>query len=189
MRRLKSGAFTARYHRSRNKTKRGSAVNQRILDTVTAIIPAGQTVIDIGAGNGKYVKALRDAGYAVTGIDGTPDIGKETDGLVDRADLTEDCSEFFGMADWGLFLEVGEHVPLEYEQKMIDTVSRIPTAGLIVSWSDGRGCGHVNKRPPDYVAAEFARRGWALDKAMMKKVKYIMDRDYRRRLLILRKES
>lgn len=137
------------------------------MDAIIGSIPVGESVVDIGAHRGVLVKELRQRGYDAFGLDGIPKIERLTGGLVKRCDFTGDCSTFFGCADCGLFLEVGEHIPRKYESRVIDNVSRIAKSRLIVSWAhEGVGVGkarHVNCRTQVYVASKFARHGWFVD--------------------------
>ena len=131
------------------------------------------TVVDIGAGSGAYVRALRELGHKAWGLDGTPGIEEITAGDVLEQDLVLDCSAHFDSANWGIFIEVGEHVPKEFEQTLIDNVCRIPTQGLIVSWNPSKRVGirHVNPRTNTYIACEFGRRDWQVDEAMTRKIR------------------
>lgn len=131
------------------------------------------TVVDIGAGSGAYVRALRDEGHTVWGLDGTPGIEEITNGDVLEQDLVKDCSAHFNSAKWGLFIEVGEHIPKEFEQTLIDNVCSIPTDGLVVSWNPSRRCGicHINPRTNTYISCEFGRRGWRVDEGITQKIR------------------
>ena len=75
------------------------------------------------------------------------------------------CRKFYRAADWGLFIEVGEHIPTEFEYKVFNTVSEIARTGLIVSWASPgqRGYKHINCHDADYVVDQFSRRRWELD--------------------------
>ncbi len=178
-----AGAYTTRYQRSRKRRKQ---VDQSLLSAITCVMPPGCTIIDIGAGGGMYVAALRELGYTARGVDGTPGVEKLSGGLVDQVNLTGDCKDWYGVSDWGLFLEVGEHVPRELERRLLDEVSRMPALGLIVSWgSPGqRGFRHVNCRKPEHVAAGFAGRGWSFDGAATRRARRVAGRNYRKRLLV-----
>ena len=160
-------------------------------ERLAAVIPVGSSVIDIGASIGAIVKELKDLGYESMGIDGTPGIEQLTDGLVQWADLTGDCSRFHGIADWATFIEVGEHVPQEFEQQLIDNVSKIPRKGLIASWASPgqqfRGY-HINSRTIEYVQGEFTRRGWVIDEQATKLIR--QGRSRRKRILtVYRRQS
>ena len=149
---------------------RKRSVRRRVwkkLNALFDLIPRDRSVVDIGAQQGKVIEVFKDRGYEVFGLDGIPTIERDTGGLVRWCDLTGDCSEFYQSADWGLFFEVGEHVPREFECALFDNVAKIPREGLVVSWAhEGLGMGqrrHVNCRVQVYVASEFARRGWFVD--------------------------
>lgn len=174
------GTFSRRYQRRRRNRK------LYYLDAVVAVVPNGKGIIDLGASVGYYVSALRDAGYEAVGLDGTPNIERLSRGLVRWADLATDCSKHHGAADWAMFLEVGEHIPVKLEGRLFDEVSRIPTGGLIVSWAvpGQRGRGHVNCRSPEYVAAEFVKRGWKLDDEATEKARNRVGERLRRSLMV-----
>jgi hypothetical protein len=152
-----------------------------------SILPSKASVVDIGAGTGRLVKHLRERGFNIVGLDGTPGIETVSEGMVMECDLTGDCSKFKSYADWGLFFEVGEHVPVEYEQKLIDNVSSIPREGLIFSWAipGKKGFGHCNCRPVEYVVSEFAKRGWKIDESATRLVG--ASRNRARSMTVLRK--
>jgi hypothetical protein len=140
-------------------------VDVSLLEAVVAVIPPRCSVLDIGAGPGQYVRLLRLLGYDAGGLDGSAGIEEMSGGVVRWADLTADCGLFFNSCDWGLFVEVGEHVPPEHEQALIDNVAAIPRTGLLVQWAlpGQSGCGHFNCRPADYVREQFEIRGWKED--------------------------
>jgi len=160
-----------------------------LVEGLCRIIPINATVIDIGAGKARYLRALRDHGYQIFGVDGTPNIEEATDGLVLWADLTADCSHLYNVAEWGLFIEVGEHVPKEYEQALFDQVSKIPSKGLIVTWAGlgQSGRSHVNCQPAEYVKQEFCKREWVFDTGRTRKAKHGIRNRIRRRLLVFRR--
>lgn len=160
---------------------------RRYVEGICSTIPAGKTVIDLGAGCGHFVRALRERGYEAYGLDATEGILEITNKLVGPIDLTRNCAVYHGAVDWALFLEVGEHVPKDLEQKLIDNVARIPREGLIVSWSihANRGIGHVNPQRPKYVAAEFAKRGWTVDEEATAKLRFCGSKNDKRTVRVL----
>jgi len=163
------GIYTERGQKRRMRRKGYGGVNKTLLEVVGTIVSTEETILDIGAGFGQYVRAIREMGFSISGIDGTPNIHTLSKGLVRQQDLTRRCRRFYGSVDWGLFLEVGEHVPKQFESVLIDQVSRIPKKGLIVSWArvGQRGNGHINCQSPGYITAEFGKRGWVLDNSAM----------------------
>ena len=186
---LAPGAFTEELQSRRSRVRRTRGPNESLLKAIVATVPIDKLVMDIGAGNGTYVQALRKLGYKITGVDGTSGIHELTGGLVRHADLTGNCRHLFDSTDWGLCIEVGEHVPKELEQRFIDAVGGIPFEGLIITWASPgqRGSGHVNCRTPVYVAAEFARRGWRVDDGATVEARGLCDKHYNKRLIVLRR--
>ncbi len=140
--------------------------NEHLVKAILAIVPKTESIIDLGAGCGHFVKRLRTEGYRCDGVDGTPEVFNLSDETVFQYDLVSEKGNIGLFTqnewDWGLFSDVGEHVPLEHEQQLIDNVCKIPTKGLIISWGfpHERGYHHVNCRTQVYVACEFAKRGW-----------------------------
>ena len=140
----------------------------RKYDAIASVIPKGSTVIDIGVGIGMGVELLRERGFVAEGIDGIPNIEEHTKGLVRWYDLTSRYVQISRVADWGLFLEVGEHIPEEYEDLVFRNVAAIPKSGLIVSWAEQHQGGvgtkkHVNCLSQVYVASQFAKQNWFVD--------------------------
>lgn len=126
---------------------------------------AGTTVADFGCGRGDYAAALAAAGFAVRAYDGNPNVEAMSGGVGKPLDLSARVD--VGPADWVMSFEVGEHLPREFEQVFLDNLARHARRGLIVSWAvPGQGGrGHFNERPLEYVRAEVARRGFAVDEA------------------------
>jgi hypothetical protein len=119
---------------------------------------AGISVIDFGCGDGAYVRALRDAGIDARGYDGNPLADSIPNcRTLDLAVAVEVKSE-----PWVLSLEVGEHIPREFEATFIDNVCRHGLIGTVISWAilGQAGIGHVNCRDNDYIEQLFAHRGF-----------------------------
>lgn len=124
----------------------------------------GHSVIDLGCGDGFYVRELRAAKLEAVGVDGNPHTSKITNGLASVVDLT-DREAAIETKDAALFLEVGEHIPDNHAKTVIANVSRAATQRLIVSWAPPgqRGVGHVNCRPREWVVVQMRREGWEPD--------------------------
>ena len=114
----------------------------------------GKSVIDFGAGLGKYVHHLAGAGIDVQGVDAIPDVESLTDGLVQHQDLTK--PGFCNDCDWALCLEVMEHIPSDLEQWPL-TYLGTAKQGVVLSWAiPGQGGdGHVNERSNEYAQNAF----------------------------------
>lgn len=99
-----------------------------------------------------------------TGYDGATFVSEVTGGLVKYLDLSEPflLSQKF---DWILSLEVGEHIPIEFEQNFLDNLDKHSCKGVILSWAiPGQGGHHhVNNRPSQYIIDQMAKRGFQFD--------------------------
>ncbi len=146
-----------------------------------AEIFAGSTVLDLGCGLGWYGKCLQEAGKNIrwTGYDGSEGIESATDGYVKFADLT--VPQFFeGKHDWVMSLEVGEHIPAEYESAFLDNLVRNAGKGVLLSWAvEGQhGHHHVNNHNNDYVIEAMRTRGLVYDAEAAKSVRSVAELGY-----------
>nr|WP_320057013.1 beta-1,6-N-acetylglucosaminyltransferase [uncultured Bacteroides sp.] len=127
-----------------------------------------KTIVDFGCGPGWYVKALRRKGFKIVGYDANPyvtDLSKVIlqDGTVcQHADLTDNLiSDTF--LDLVLCLEVGEHIPKEYEDQFIKNLVQNAREYIILSWAiEGqKGDGHINCHSNQYVIAKLSQAGFS----------------------------
>src|SRR6266487_1650306 len=73
-----------------------------------------KSVVDLGCGPGRYVSLLRNSGVECDGYDGNPHTETLSGGLCGVLDLSAPV-DLRHKYDWVLSLEVGEHIPREYE--------------------------------------------------------------------------
>lgn len=125
-----------------------------------------KTLVDLGAGKGRYVNFFHSHGIDVHGLEGSKDIEfvRETP-LVKYADFTmklNPCIKY----DRALFLEVGEHIPLKFENNVFYNINCSTRESVIISWArPGQyGNGHVNCRSQGYVHARMKDYGFTYDK-------------------------
>jgi hypothetical protein len=184
------GIFSPTAQKKNMRRKRYSAPG--MVDVVQMLVDREESILDMGACGGSLLRLLRKVGYDAIGIDGTEGSRETTKGLVEQCDLTGDCSDYYRCATWGLFLNVGEHVPRELEDKLIDNVCMIPTTGLIVAWADPWTPDRrtLNRRCDYYVANRFGARNWTVDQDETEKARALVGEYSRldKRLLILRSE-
>jgi len=66
------------------------------------------------------------------------------------------------MFDVVLSLEVGEHIPAEFEQQFIDNICKHAKKHLAISWAiEGQGgSGHVNCKNNNYIISKVEDRGF-----------------------------
>jgi hypothetical protein len=67
--------------------------------------------------------------------------------------------------DWVMSMEVGEHIPAEFEQILLDNIARHAREGVLLTWAvPGQGGHHhVNMHTNDYIIKKLADRGFAYD--------------------------
>lgn len=127
------------------------------------------SVADLGCGLGNYTNELnKDGIIQCDGFDGNPKTPVLTNDMCKVMDLSKPC--VFGESgktyNWVLSLEVGEHIPKEYEHIYIDNICNTAEHGIILSWAiKGQGgMGHVNCQNNDYIINVIERKGFAYDK-------------------------
>lgn len=133
-----------------------------VIPVLTAVTPIHK-VVDFGCGLGGWLSAWKEAGMAVTGLDGP---------YVDRRYLLIDAAEFMPMdlsepIDLGCqfdlvqSLEVAEHIPAIYAERFVETLT---SHGKLVMFSaavPGQGGEHhVNEQPMEYWRELFRRKGY-----------------------------
>jgi SAM-dependent methyltransferase len=121
------------------------------------------TVVDIGCGKGEYVRNFIDNGISCMGFDGSPLTPELTEGLCRVMDFSEHAD--IGKFDMVLSLEVGEHIPRNYEQIFFDNICGASEKKIVLSWAiEGQGGnGHYNERNNNYVIIEMGKRGFLWD--------------------------
>lgn len=139
------------------------AFDPSLAATLTAVLREHgvRSMYDFGCGLGQYVKTFRAAGVDAHGFDGNP--LTSTFESCSVADLT-DPSFVRPPVDGVLCLEVGEHVPAEYESALLQTLDRHVRPGglLLLSWAiPGQGgLGHVNCKTNEAVCEQIVRLGY-----------------------------
>lgn len=121
-------------------------------------------VFDFGCGMGDYARSFISNGFEVKAFDGNPNTVKLTNGIAEVLDLSEEFN-LEELADCVMSLEVGEHIPKEYEQIFLDNICRHTNSKILLSWAvvGQTGDGHVNCQNNDYVINEMSKRGFTYD--------------------------
>lgn len=117
-------------------------------------------VRDYGCGLGHYCVSLAAQGFDVEGLEGTRELGElAVYRRIDTADLTQHLERAPAQ---GLCLEVGEHIPAEFEAVFLDNLTRLSRRRIVLSWAvPGQGgLGHVNCQTNAAVISKLAARGW-----------------------------
>ncbi len=119
-----------------------------------------ESVADLGCGSGKYVDALNDADIAAVGYDGNANTASFSVHCKGNVDLTQPISN--GGSHMVLSLEVGEHIPREFEMQFLDNIANNAEMFVVLSWFPipGHGIGHVNERENSWVIDQMFQRGF-----------------------------
>lgn len=163
-----SGAFTSEFAAHKNWT-----LYRGVVDEIASIVGT-ERIVDVGAGIGHYVSALRNRCCRCIGIDGIMGIEELSKGLVIQQDITavvrpDLCARIVtalsGPPEWAMSIEVGEHIPREHESALFRTLETFGPRGVICSWAKvgQKGRGHVNCRTSEYVTERMVRRGYTFD--------------------------
>ena len=121
----------------------------------------GKSVLDLGAGCGQYGAELKEVDYR--GFDGALNVEEFTIGRVAWADLS--LPLLADPADFVMMLEVGEHVPRQYEEQVLSNAVDKARCAIVISWAvpGQTGAFHVNLRSNEHVVAKLSARGFHLD--------------------------
>jgi len=114
----------------------------------------------LGCGHGEYTRYLKYNRFDCSGFDGNPYTKNITGGLCDVLNLSEKI--MMPSVDCVISLEVGEHIPKEFESIFIDNLCNCSSKLLILSWAvEGQGGeGHVNCRNNDYIRGIFEGKNY-----------------------------
>jgi cyclopropane fatty-acyl-phospholipid synthase-like methyltransferase len=125
---------------------------------------AGGKIVDLGCGMGNYVKYFRSKSLNSDGFDGNPNTPTLTDGACGIRDLSEPF-RFDEPYDWVMSLEVGEHLPKQFESTFIENLHNNNKHGILLSWAvvGQGGHGHVNERNNDYIRGRMSTLGYVSD--------------------------
>ncbi|CAD7961298.1 unnamed protein product [Amoebophrya sp. A25] len=175
------GAAAAGYHMHDGRLSAAivDLIRRRIeqVDTPSAAL----TSLDFGCGLGYYVRDLRKSGLSAFGLDGNPATEEISEGRCRLANFVEplfcrlprqEGPEAVRTQDDGVYcrprgshnatdvvlsLEVGEHIPPEFERTFLDNLAKHARSLLILSWGNQPGTGHYNNLPIPAVVPKVLR--------------------------------
>ncbi|WP_420457481.1 class I SAM-dependent methyltransferase [Rubrivirga sp.] len=137
-------------------------------ESVTRVVPDAESFVDVGAGTGQFVGALRRRGKAADGFEYSP-VGRafaRVAGTPLRPFDLGDDDPLPGAAtyDVAFSLEVGEHLPTEMSGAFVDALTRLaPTVVLTCAQPGQSGHGHINCQPKAFWKERFEARGYPHD--------------------------
>lgn len=123
----------------------------------------GGSVLDLGCGNGAYVDFFQRAGIHTRGCDGNPHTPEIAGEWCSVCDLSKPVGGM--VCDWVVCLEVGEHIPAEYEAQLLENLDGMNRRGIVLSWAvPGQGGhGHVNEQTNQAIIAKIEAMGYEFD--------------------------
>jgi cyclopropane fatty-acyl-phospholipid synthase-like methyltransferase len=123
-----------------------------------------ESIVDLGCGNGYYVKEMRKEGLNAYGFDGNPNTPAITGGVCGVLDLST-VKQFDPIYDWVVSFEVGEHLPKQFEDSFMQNLHLNNKKGIILSWAvvGQGGTGHFNEQNNDYVKTKICELGYMND--------------------------
>lgn len=118
-----------------------------------------KVIMDFGCGTGYYLNYLSEKNFNhLIGIDGYALNNFEHHNV-----FVKDLSQPFDLLHIGnvICLEVGEHIPEEFEQTFIDNICKHADK-LILSWATPNqpGVGHINCKTQEYIKSQIEERGF-----------------------------
>lgn len=154
-----------------NPTKEGHAHDSKLAGAILRILKARKidTLVDFGCGTGEYARFFKRHRLVVEAYDGNPWTEQLSGGIGQVKDLSQrfNLLKQFGCV---MSLEVGEHIPAEFEQAFLDNLVKHSLDGglIILSWAvPGQvGDGHVNCQSNDYIIQQMQARGFYLDNTL-----------------------
>lgn len=122
-------------------------------------------VVDVGCGAAFVIERFAQLGYKVRGYDGSPAcLTVAPESLHDRIEIIDfrTCNpKALRRANLAICLEVAEHVPAAYADKLVSILAHISTRTLVFSAAPpGQGGhDHINEQPMPYWLAKFEPHG------------------------------
>jgi SAM-dependent methyltransferase len=147
-----------------------------------------KSIYDFGCGAGAYVTYFRQNGLDATGIDGNPAMaGIE---FLTVANLAQPL--ILDKKDAVVCLEVGEHIPKEYEDFFVSNILNCCSNTLIISWArpKQKGKGHVNCKHRKEVIKMFEVHGFKYMCSQTEKIMAIASLEwFKTNLIIMEKKT
>jgi SAM-dependent methyltransferase len=152
----------------------GSISSAQVMVPLVLDLVQPKSVVDIGCGIGTWLKICREYGVEeILGVDGWH-VGREQFLIPEERTLFADLSKPLHLEktyDLVISLEVGEHLPAQSAETLVDTVTGL---GPVVMFSAAipfqGGTNHLNEQWQEYWARMFQDRGYLVIDCLRPKV-------------------
>jgi hypothetical protein len=157
-----------------NPTAEGHYNDIVLLNELKRIINENQiqSLVDLGCGSGYYASNFKDILHNMECFDGNPYTNEITSGLCNVLDFSKsfNLNKTF---DCVMSLEVGEHIPKQFESTFLDNVSNHSHNIVLLSWAipNQPGDGHVNCQENNYIVNEMKNRGFEYNELESQKIR------------------
>lgn len=153
--------YTADFYR--NEAAGAQQAAEIVVPMIIELLKPG-SVIDVGCGSGNWLAAFMSRGITdILGVEGDwlgSDILKIPQDRLLRHDLRQPLA-LDRSFDLVLCLEVGEHLPAESAETLVQSLTRLGPAVLFsAAIPHQMGVGHINEQWPEYWQARFAQYGF-----------------------------
>lgn len=146
----------------------GHVCDQRLCRSIIELMKTQniKTVYDMGCGEGSYTKNIIKENFVCIAYDGNPNTSTITGGVGTTLNLAERIA--LTKFDCVISLEVGEHIPKQYEDIFIDNICNHASKLIILSWAviGQNGDGHVNCQNNDYIINKLNEKNFVYNHNM-----------------------
>lgn len=159
---MKQATYTTSFYGEMQDSNLASA--RVVVPLVLSLVPA-QAVVDIGCGEGLWLKAFSEAGVSeVAGYDGDYVVREhlQIPSSAFHPTNLEEKIQFERTYDLAVCLEVAEHISHDKSKQLIESlVSAAPVILFSAAIPGQGGVNHINEQWPDYWEVRFKERGYA----------------------------
>lgn len=171
--------YTEDFYKDQQTGSRMSA--KEIVPLVLELIQP-KHVIDIGCGVGTWLSVFKEHGVEdISGVDGEW-VDKKLLQIPEEKFITSDMKKPFRIDkrfDLVISLEVAEHLPIEYAETFIDSLTQLGSAVLFSAAIPGQGgTYHINEQWPEYWVQYFQKRDYVVIDCIRKKIWQNANVDY-----------
>jgi tryptophanyl-tRNA synthetase len=149
--------------------KNGHLFSRKLCDAMSDVFRKEIPIVDLGCGLGTYVYHYNNIGYNAIGVDGIK-VENSSNSIIIK-DLTQSFD--LGIKGNVICLEVGEHIPIQYEDVLFENIFKHCDEYCILSWAvEGQiGIGHINCKNNDYVIEKFEKNNFKYDDKLTIKIR------------------